>query len=598
MKSIIESRISLHREMMKNHGIQVSIVPSSDPHQSEYISDCWKYREYLSGFTGSFGTLVIGLENAGFWTDSRYFLQAETELEGSGIELFKLALPGTPVMEKWISSQGYESVGIDGSMFSTIEALRLSDYFSGKAIKFVADFKPYAQVWHDRPSFPQGKLKVFKNSFSGESVESKIERTRNILKISGADCLTLTALDDIAWLFNFRGEDVDFNPVAICNAFVDMNSAFLFVESGKLDSEIRNYFKENHIETKEYDEFPSFISTLKNVNILFDKARNNYETYMSIHESCFKIDERSPVTTFKAIKNQTEISGFREAMIKDGVALTKLLIWLESETSASNAEGHKYPSECDISDKAAILRKDQGNYICESFAPIISFREHGAIVHYEAEPETASTICGEGVLLMDLGAHFLDGTTDMTRTIYLNGTPPQKFKDDFTCLLKGVIALTKACFPAGTRGSQLDILARKYLWERSLNYLHGTGHGVGHCLYVHEGPQSIRMNENPVTIEPGMIMSNEPALYRTGEYGVRTENVMLCYEKEESPFGRFFTFETLTLVPIDLKNLELNMLDNSEIQWINEYHQKIYDNLCTRLNDDEKKWLNEKTRNI
>lgn len=598
MQSKINDRIRLHREMMKKLDIQVSIVPSSDPHQSEYIAECWKYREYLSGFTGSFGTLVIGMESSGFWTDSRYFLQAETELRGINIELFKLALPGTPAFEQWIASQGYTSVGIDGSMFSTSEALRLSDFFSKKGISFIADFRPYSQVWPERPPLPQGKLTVYPESLSGESVESKLGRTREMMELFGADCMPLAALDDIAWLFNFRGEDVDFNPVAVCYAFVDKNSAHLFVEPGKLTAEMKKYLNGKNIETDGYAGFPMFISHLRDVRILFDKARNNYDSYLSIHGSCVKIDEISPVTTIKAIKNQTEIAGFREAMIRDGVALTRLLKWLESKTSAKNPEDCQYPSEYDISEKAANFRKEQGNYICESFGPIVAFKEHGAIVHYESEPESASIVSGEGVLLMDLGAHYLNGTTDMTRTLYLNGNPPLQYKEDYTCLLKGVISLSRASFPAGTRGTQLDILARKYLWDRNLNFLHGTGHGIGHCLYVHEGPQSIRMNENPVTIEPGMVMSNEPGLYRAGEYGVRIENVILCHEKEEGSFGRFFNFETLTLVPLDLKSIELEMLGSEETEWINEYHQKVYDILSPRLEDDEKKWLKEKTGKI
>ena len=596
--SKIAKRLSLHREMMLKNGIQASIIPSTDPHQSEYISECWKYREFLSGFTGSFGTLVIGLESAGFWTDSRYFLQAEVELKGSGIELFKLALPETPVLEKWIASQGYKSVGVDGSLFSTTEALRLSGYFSERGIGFISNFRPYTQVWLDRPSLPKGKLKIFDITFSGETIQSKLSRLREKMKSSDTNCLILTALDDIAWTFNFRGEDVDFNPVSICYAFIDMNKAYLFVESCKVDSEMSDYLTINNIETRDYHEFSDFISNLRNVRILFDMARNNYDSYMNIHESCKKINEISPATTLKSIKNPTEIAGFREAMIKDGVALTKLFIWLESETSPNNIEGHKFPSECDISDKAAKLRIEQGDYLCESFAPIISYKEHGAIVHYEAVPETASIVCGEGVLLMDLGGHYQNGTTDVTRTLYINGIPPQQYKEDFTCLLKGVIALTTACFPAGTRGTQLDILARKFIWERSLNYLHGTGHGVGHCLYVHEGPQSIRMNENPLTIEPGMVMSNEPALYRTGEYGVRNENVMRCYEKEPTQFGRFFTFETLTLLPIDIKSIEIKLLDETEKKWINDYHEKVFDILSERLDENEKVWLKKKTCKI
>jgi Xaa-Pro aminopeptidase len=596
--SVVKARLKILRKTMEENNIQACIIPSSDPHQSEYISECWKFREFMSGFTGSFGTLVIGMDKAGFWTDSRYFLQAETELMGSSIELFKLKLPETPILEKWIAEQKYASVGIDGSLFSTFEALRLSEYFSKKGISFKATFKPYTQVWPDRPSSPQDSLIVFPESLSGESIGSKIERTRQFLQSSGADCITLSSLDEIAWLFNFRGLDVEFNPVAICNAFIDMNSAHLFVGLNKLNDDMKRHLSENNVLFASYEEYPEFISNLRNASILFDKARNNFDIYQRIHPSCKEIDEISPVASMKSIKNRTEIEGFRTAMIKDGIALTRLFRWIESETSAKNPEDYNFPTEYDICEKAASLRKEQGEYLCESFSPIVSFREHGAIVHYEPTKESSSVVSGEGVLLIDLGGHYLNGTTDMTRTLYLNGTPPQKYKEDYTSLLKGVIALTKASFPAGTRGSQLDILARKFIWDRGLNYLHGTGHGVGHCLYVHEGPQSIRMEENPVTIKPGMIMSNEPGIYRTGEYGVRVENVILCNEKENTGFGRFFNFETLTLVPLDLKSIDARMLDEEEKKWINDYSRNVYYILSPRLEEDERKWLLEKTTEI
>jgi Xaa-Pro aminopeptidase len=583
---------------MQKHGVNVSIIPTSDPHQSEYISEHWKYRKYLSGFTGSNGTLVIGEDKSGLWTDSRYFLQAESELHGSGIELFKLAVPGTPSIEDWIYNEGYKVVGIDGAMFSENEASRLRSFFESLKIKLISDFRPYNEVWQDRAPAPDGKLFVFPESKSGESVKSKLKRVREIMTGLRSDSMTLASLDDIAWLFNFRGEDVRFNPVAICFAYVDMQTAHIFTGSNKLDKDVIMHFNQSGVQIHEYEEYYNFISQLRNRNILFDKSRNNHEVFQNLDKSCRIIDCLSPVSSMKSKKNETEISGFRKAMIKDGVAWIKLMIWIESATKDGVTNKKDYPDEVGISDMAEKLRKEQGDYLCESFAPIISFKDHGAIVHYEADNESAYTVKGPGVLLMDLGAHFLDGTTDVTRTMYINGEPESEFKLDYTCLLKGVISLTEAIFPENTRGTQLDIMARQYIWKRSLNYLHGTGHGVGHCLYVHEGPQSIRMNENPVTIEPGMIMSNEPALYRTGKYGVRVENVILCTEKEDVGYGRFFGFETLTLVPLELSCLEINILDEKEIDWINNYHKKVFESLSPFLNEKETEWLKNKTRKI
>lgn len=583
---------------MKQKNADVTIIPSSDPHQSEYISDYWKYRKYLSGFTGSFGTLVIGLESAGYWTDSRYFLQAEKELEGSGIELFKLAIPGTPSIEEWIVAEKYKAVAIDGELFSTSEVIRLDTFFKSKNLQLITDFKPYDVVWKDRPNLPDAKLIDFDAELSGLAVSEKLEIVRGKIMSSNATCLIISSLDDIAWLYNFRGSDVKYNPVAIAYAIVTLKNAYLFVETSKIETAHRKKLEQEGVEVEDYYKFNVLTGELKNETVLFDMNRNNYESYQKIDKSCKIVETINPVTTLKAIKNPVETEGFRKAMIKDGVALTRLFMWVETQTSEKNDPDFNYPSEYDISKKASELRNDLGNYLSESFAPIVSFRENGAIVHYEPEEGRSSIVSGEGVLLMDLGAQFLEGTTDMTRTWYINGAPPKQYKQDFTALLKGVIALSKAVFPAGTRGTQLDILARKFIWERRTNYLHGTGHGVGHCLYVHEGPQSIRMNENPVTIEPGMIMSNEPALYRTGQYGIRNENIIRCYELEPGEFGRFFTFETLTLAPIDINSIDIEMMDKSEIDWLNNYHREVFEKLSPELNVIEAAWLSEKTKPI
>jgi len=583
---------------MEQKNVDVTIIPSSDPHQSEYISDYWKYRKYLSGFTGSFGTLVIGQKSAGYWTDSRYFLQAEKELVGSGIELFKMAVPGTPSIEDWIVYENYKTVAVDGELFSTSEVLRLSTFFKAKNLELKSDFKPYSEVWKERPALPDAKLIEFDESLSGMAVRDKLNTVREKILSYNATCLIISSLDDIAWLYNYRGTDVKYNPVAIAYAIVTLKNAYLFIETTKIKTAHKSKLSLQGVEVEEYSNFNKFTANLRNEVILYDMNRNNFESYQKIDKSCKIIEALNPVTSLKAIKNPIETEGFRKAMIKDGVALTRLFMWVESQTSDKNGPDYNYPSEFDISKKASQLREELGNYLSESFAPIVSFREHGAIVHYEPEEGKSSIVRGEGVLLMDLGAQFLEGTTDMTRTWYINGTPTSQYKEDFTALLKGVIALSKAVFPVGTRGTQLDILARKFIWERKSNYLHGTGHGVGHCLYVHEGPQSIRMNENPVTIEPGMIMSNEPALYRTGQYGVRNENIIRCYELEPGEFGRFFAFETLTLVPIDTNSIDVDMLDKSEKEWLNNYHKEVFEKLSSELNVNEVAWLKEKTKPI
>lgn len=594
--NIIIQRLSLLREFLAEPGLDAIIIPSSDPHQSEYLAECWKFREYLSGFSGSFGTLVVARDAAGFWTDSRYFLQAEKELEGTGITLYKLAVPGTPSLEAWIASQSYKYVGLDGSQFSTSEVLRLSRFFSERGIRLKPDINPYANAWPNRPTLPQEPLRVFPEHISGETVADKLTRVRTALLETEADGLAITTLDDLAWLLNIRGMDVDFNPVIMAFAYLDQHRCLLFVENTKMTEAVKRHLQAYNVELAGYTDFIPFMSRLKGVRLLFDKARSNFELYNRLDDSCTVVEGMTPIAGLKACKNPVELVGYREANIKDGVALTRLFRWIETETQPGKSTGNPYPTEWSIAEKAVEFRRALGDYLCESFAPIVSFKDHGAIVHYEATPESSYTVEGEGVLLLDLGAHYLHGSTDTTRTLYLNGQPSDLFKEDYTTLLKGVMALTNARFPEGTRGTQLDIMARQYIWQRRINYLHGTGHGVGHCLFVHEGPQSIRMNENPVTIAPGMVMSNEPAIYRTGAWGVRVENVIHCYELEPSAYGRFFGFETLTRVPLERTCIDTNLLRPDERAWIDAYHQQVYEDLSPRLTVEERDWLRNKTK--
>jgi len=596
MNTNILKRLNLLRNQLKEKGLHACIIPTSDPHQSEYTADFWKFREYISGFTGSAGTLVVGSDQAGLWTDSRYFIQAEEELEGTGISLFKLGMPETPSHEDWIINNHYTKIGIDGSVFSAKSVLSYIDLFNQKGVTIQTNFDPYKIAWKDRSAIPQGKIYVFPEKFSGESVNSKIKKLRSKIILAGAEGIPLSALDEIAWLFNLRGEDVDFNPVGICYAFIGIDKAILFADKNKLTLEAIAYLQKNDIEQYNYDSLPSFLKSMLNVPILLDSDQINYNLYQHIPTNCNIIEGHSPVNLMKAIKNDVELSGFRKAMIKDGTALTRFWMWMEEAISTSDIKN--LPNESEMGEKLAEFRQEQENYVCESFFPIVGFNEHGAIVHYEASPESAYKVGNEGYLLIDSGGQYLDGTTDITRSWSFYKETPLDYKEDYTSLLKGVIALSSAVFPAGTRGTQLDILARQYIWQRNLNFGHGTGHGVGHFLNVHEGPQSIRMNENPAILEVGMVTSNEPGIYRSGKYGIRLENLILVRDQGFSNFGKFLTFETLTLLPFDLNSIEKSLLSSKEINWINQYHQIVYDQLTSELTEVECKWLKEKTRMI
>lgn len=595
---LIRERLSTLRSYLLENKLDVCLIPTSDPHQSEYLPNHWKFREYLSGFTGSFGTLLVALDAAGLWTDSRYFLQAETELAGTGITLYKLGIPGTPSPEAWIINNACKHVGLDGSLFTTDEVIRLERCLSESSVTVHTEFDPYIKVWPDRPTLPQKPAWLFPHSASGESTASKLKRVRKAIREAGADTLPLTMLDDIAWLLNIRGSDIEFNPVVTAFAYICSDRCILFTESSKIGPDVSIELQNASIELAPYNDFLPFMAELKDCCILFDFTKLNYLLHELVKNSCTLIQGLSPIRTFKAIKNPVEMDGFRLAMQKDGIAWIRLLIWLENKTSAYVELPSNYPSECEVGEKIATLRRQDDAYIGESFTPIAAFSDHGAIVHYEADLKSAYSIQSEGALLMDFGAHYLHGTTDTTRTIYLNGRPSDTFKIDYTCLLKGLIDLSMAIFPEGTRGTQLDILARQHLWNRQLNYLHGTGHGIGHCLFVHEGPQNIRMNENPVCLEPGMVLSNEPGLYRTGNYGIRLENVIHVVEKTTTELGRFLSFETLTQVPFSLDCIDWNLFEQRHTDWLNAYHRSVYEHLSPLLGPEERNWLREKTRTI
>ena len=575
MKTNIPERIAALREAMKQQKVDAYIIPSSDPHLSEYPADRWKSREWISGFTGSAGTIVVTADKAGLWTDSRYFLQAASQLEGSGIELYKLALPETPSITEFLLHELHtgQAVGLDGQTYSAAEASALAN--------------------KDRPAVPGNPIFEMPEALSGASVHEKLDLINNQLRSEGADCLILAALDEIAWTFNIRGTDVTYNPVVVSYAFVSEDESVLFIKPEKLTAEITEHLKKEGVTLAEYSMIQRYLSRLpENSRVFVDMNKTNVSLYDAIPGSCTIVEGISPANHLKSIKNETEIKGFQNAVVKDGVALTKFYIWLEKQM----AEGAQV-TEISAAEKLTALRAEQPQYIMDSFGTICGYAEHGAIVHYSATTETDATLKPEGLLLIDSGAQYLDGTTDITRTIAL-GEPTEQMKKDFTRVLKGTISLAKSKFPAGTRGSQIDILARKALWDSGINYLHGTGHGIGHCLNVHEGPQSIRMEENPVTLKPGMVISDEPAMYRTGEYGIRTENMILVREDSETEFGKFLGFDTLTLCFIDTSLIIIPMLSVREHAWLNKYHQMVYDKISPFLNEEEKAWLKEKTTEI
>lgn len=595
MKTNISERIASLREAMKEKNIDAYIIPSSDPHLSEYPADHWKSREWISGFDGSAGTVVVTAGKAGLWTDSRYFLQAAAQLEGSGIDLYKMALPETPTIENFLlhELQSGQTVGMDGQTYSVADTAKLEKTLSRKEIKLETSYDLIDGIWKDRPAIPGNPLFEMPVELSGKSIQEKLDEINNRLRKEGADCLILAALDEVGWTFNIRGTDVTYNPVVISYAFVSEDESVLFIDPQKITAEAADNLKKEGIKLADYTMIQKYLSRLPETSHVFiDPAKTNISLYNALPKGCTIVEGITPANHLKSVKNETEIKGFRNAVVKDGIALTRFYIWLEQQLAAGNKV-----TEISASEKLTALRAEQPQYIMDSFETICGYGPHGAIVHYSATPETDAELQPEGLLLIDSGAQYLDGTTDITRTITL-GEPSEQMMKDFTRVLKGTISLAKCKFPAGARGSQIDILARKALWDAGINYLHGTGHGIGHCLNVHEGPQSIRMEENPVTLKPGMVISDEPAMYRSGEYGIRTENIIVVRDDSETEFGKFYGFDTLTLCYIDTRLIIVPMLSVRERAWINKYHQMVYELLSPHLNEDEKAWLKEKTTEI
>lgn len=591
MKHKIRERVALLRTFMQEKEIRAFIVPSTDPHSGEYVPEFWESRKWISGFTGSAGTAVITDETGGLWTDSRYFLQAASQLEDTGIMLFKDRLPETPSIAEWLGSvlSPGDKVGIDGWVNTTAEAENLQKQLQVYGLQLVSTEDPFQRIWKDRPSLPLNPPFILPLSYAGKNCTEKIAEIREQIFLNHADAILLSALDEIAWTLNLRGSDVHCNPVFVSYLFITDTTTTLYILPEKITPEIKQYLNDNQIEVKPYQAIEADLRHYTGKGIQLTPG-TNYALYQAASHNQI-IRHESPVLYMKAIKNETEIQGFHHAMIKDGIAMVKFLFWLKNTVKNSQE------TELSIDRKLYNLRAEQKDFKGISFDTIAGYQAHGAIVHYEATEETNATLHPEGLLLLDSGAQYLDGTTDITRTIVL-GPVTKEQKTDFTLVLKGFIELSMAEFPYGTCGTQLDVLARQFMWKFGINYGHGTGHGVGHFLNVHEGPHQFRMNHMPALLLPGMTVTNEPGIYKAGKHGVRTENTMLIVKSKETEFGAFYKFEPLTLCPIDKEAILPEMLSYEEKQWLNNYHSLVYDRLNASLNTDEQAWLKEATSPI
>ena len=591
--SEIKNRLGALRKQMQTHQLSAFIVPSTDPHSGEYVPEHWESRKWISGFTGSAGTAVITLEDAGLWTDSRYFIQAEEQLAGTGIRLFKDRLPETPSITEWLGSilKKGDKVGIDGWVNSHQEASGIQQELKTYGVELETMTQDiFDAIWENRPGLPQTPVFILDETRTGTSCTDKINRIREAIAKNGASAIILSALDEIAWTLNLRGDDVHCNPVFISYLLISKEGHTLYILEEKITEEVRQYLNLHHVEIKSYSALAEDLRTFEESHqgILQISPLANEALYNLSAQYADTIVQASPVALMKAVKNETEQAGFRKAMERDGVALVKFLRWLKEAVATGNE------TELSVDKRLYEFRAEQADFKGISFDTIAGYKEHAAIVHYEATPETDIPLKPEGLLLLDSGAQYLDGTTDITRTIAL-GPLTEEEKTDYTLVLKGHLHLQNAHFPAGTCGTQLDVLARIAMWKAGINYLHGTGHGIGHFLCVHEGPHQIRMNHMPTLLEPGMIVTDEPGIYKGGRHGIRTENTLLIVPAQETEFGKFYRFEPLTLCPIDKEAIAIDLMTDEELTWLNEYHQLVYQRLYPLLNEEEQAWLKEAT---
>ena len=602
MSNTINQRLEDLREVMRREHLAACIFPSTDPHQGEYIPDHWKGREFISGFNGSAGTAVVTLTSAALWTDSRYFLAAEEQLKGTEFQLMKLKIEDTPTIPEWIGREcgaGAE-VGIDGwcSSANAVKEL-IADLRKQGGITLRTNLDPLAQIWRDRPPIPENPVEIYPLEYAGEAAHDKIARIREALRKQHADGMLMSALDDIAWTLNLRGTDVHCNPVFVSYLLISSKTVTLYINKVKLSSEVLAYLKAEGVGVDAYENVKKGLKDYFEYNILLDPDEVNYTLYEVVRKKESPkteiVEEESPVKRMKTVKNEKEIAGFRSAMLKDGIALVKFLKWLQEQLASlspllQEGLGEVTLTELGVDQKLTSLRAEQPLYRDISFDTIAGYGEHAAIVHYEATPETDIPLRPKGMLLLDSGAQYLDGTTDVTRTIAL-GPLTDEEKKIYTLVLKGHIQIELCKFPSGSSGTQIDILARKDMWREGLNYLHGTGHGVGTYLNVHEGPHQFRMEWKPAPLVAGMTITDEPGIYLAGRCGARIENTLLIVPYCETEFGRFLQFEPLTLCPIDKAPIIVEMLLPEEIAWLNDYHQLVLDRLSPHLDADEKAWL-------
>lgn len=593
--NIINQRLECLREVMKREHLAAFIFPSTDAHQSEYVADHWMGRAWISGFNGSAGTAVVTMHSAALWTDSRYFLAAEEQLQGTEYQLMKLKIPGTPSIAEWLGKELMDvdspEVGLDGWVNSYSSTCGLiADLRKAGGITVRTNFDPLEEIWKDRPFIPLKPVEIQPMEYAGEDISSKIVRIRKALRAQHADGMLVSALDDIAWTLNLRGTDVHCVPVFVSYLLIASDKVSLFVDETKISSEVRAYLESNGVSIYKYNKVEEGLKAYSEYNILLDGNETSYYLWKAVR--CQEIVQASsPIPAMKAVKNEAEIAGYRRAMLKDGVAMVKFLKWLLPAVEAGGE------TEISIDKKLTALRAEQNLFRDISFDTIAGYQAHGAIVHYEATPETDIPLKPEGLLLLDSGAQYQDGTTDITRTIAL-GPITEEMKHIYTLVLKAHIQLELAKFPDGASGTQLDALGRECMWREGLNFLHGTGHGVGSYLSVHEGPHQIRMEYMPTPLRAGMTLTDEPGLYLAGKFGVRIENTVLLSEYMETEFGKFLQIEPLTLCPIDTAPVDMTMLLPEELAWLNDYHAKVYAELAPYLDEEEKKWLENATKAI
>ena len=593
--NVINQRLASLRKVMKREHLAAFIFPSTDAHQSEYVADHWLGRAWISGFNGSAGTAVVTMTSAALWTDSRYFLAAEEQLQGTEFQLMKLKIPGTPSIAEWLGKEladvSSPEVGLDGWVNSYVSTSRLiADLRREGGIAVRTNFDPLKEIWTKRPAIPENPIEIQPIEYAGEGVSSKIERIRKALRASHADGMLVSALDDIAWTLNLRGTDVHCNPVFVSYLLIASDKVSLFVDEVKVNAEIRTYLETNGISIYKYNKVEEALKEYSEYNILLDGNETSYYLWKTVR--CQEIvSQTSPIPAMKAVKSEAEITGYRRAMVRDGVAMVKFLKWLIPAVEAGGQ------TEISIDKKLTSLRAEQDLFRDISFDTIAGYQAHGAIVHYEASPETDVLLKPEGLLLLDSGAQYQDGTTDITRTIAL-GPVTEEMKHIYTLVLKGHIQLELAKFPDGASGTQLDALARECMWREGLNFLHGTGHGVGSYLNVHEGPHQVRMEYMPAPLRAGMTVTDEPGLYLADKFGVRIENTLLIKDYMETEFGKFLQMESLTLCPIDTAPIDVDMLLPEELNWLNSYHAEVYAKLAPYLDEEEQIWLKNATKLI